>query len=481
MPLLNRESPTPYYQQVYEQIAQGIDEGYYSVGEKLPSIRECARELGVSNTTVELAYQRLTEEGYVEARRGSGYAVCEAPVKPEGSQTQYTPEYLQALDELKAMPSNDATHECETYAWDFSYDAADHAAFPFTSWARICRDIFFSPDAESACLYNDQQGLLELREQIVRFLVKDYGITAVADQILIMPTTRDLVSEIMTLFDPPTTCVAMEEPGYDEVASKLRRSGYDTKMINTYPTPSWEAIEEQLEGTRVLYLTPACQFPTNATMPMALRERFVEWAQRTGAYIFDDEYGWEFQMGANRAPSLRALDHAGRVIMLGTFSSSFTPAVCLSFAVLPPQLMIKWRRSKGNAHPRVPWQTQAAMAVFMEEGLWRAHQRKMRTLMTKKRKAIVAAIEEHLGDSVQLLSESSSSFVLAQATDGRTEDELIRSAAQAGVRVYPTRQYWSGSVPDDWHYVLIGYAGIPINDIEPGIRALAGAWNGTAS
>jgi GntR family transcriptional regulator/MocR family aminotransferase len=218
MPFIDRNSSTPYYEQVYEQIARGIEEGFYPVGSKLLSIRECARELAVSNTTVELAYQRLTEEGYVEAKRGSGYTVCALPSKPLATSQRFEPEYQEALEELSLSSAKIAKQSEEPTEWNFAYDAVDPSIFPYTTWARISRDVFFDYGAEAACLYNDPQGLYELREQISHNIGRDYGISVSPNQILVMPTTRDLVSDIMALFDPASTTVAMEEPGYDEVA-----------------------------------------------------------------------------------------------------------------------------------------------------------------------------------------------------------------------------------------------------------------------
>ena len=474
MPTIDRNSPAPFYYQVYEQIAHGIESGLYPAGKKLPSIRECARELGVSNTTIELAYQRLTEEGYVSARRGSGYTICETDVKAANPTDEYDGSYQQALEELVAAEA--AFRASGDKRYNFAYDIVDVETFPFAAWARISREIYFSQGAELSCQYNDRQGLLELRKQIAHYLSSEYGLNCLAEQILVMPTTRDLLSSIMSLFDPATTTFAMEEPGYDEVRNKLRQQGYNVKTNPIYPFPTWEDARPNVEGSNVVFATPACQFPSNRPMPIDLRKGLVEWAKETGAYLIDDEYGWEFQSGVARIPSLAALDRAGRVISIGTFSNSFSPAICLSYAVLPPQLMLEWQRKERGAHPQVPWQTQAAMAAFMREGLWRTHIRKVRTSAHNKRRQLLKSLTERMGDSIEIVEGLSSLFVLVKTNDGRSERELIEAAAQAGVYVYPTLRYWANKAPDDWRYVLVGYAGIPYDAIDAGIATLARAW-----
>ena len=473
MPSIDRNSAVPFYRQVYEQIAHGIESGVYPTGKKLPSIRECARELGVSNTTIELAYQRLTEEGYVQARRGSGYVVCDMGQVPTRRFDRYSGEYQRALDELARDEA--ARGDVPAPAFDFAYDSVDAALFPFTTWARICREVFFTAEAKDACLYNDRQGLKSLREQIALYLSGEFGLNCVAEQVLVMPTTRDLVSEVLTLFDA-SACVAMGNPGYDEVGRRLRERGHRLKAVPAFPYPTWDEVAPTLEGADLVFATPASQFPTNCVMPMEMRQALVAWAQDAGSYLIDDEYSWEFQSGVGRTPPLAALDDQGRVITLGTFSNSFTPAVCLSYAVLPPQLMMKWRELRRGPHPQVPWQTQVAMTTFMRDDHWRTHIRKMRTAIARKRTLLASALEAHLGDTVELLGDGCNLFVLAQAVDGRDEEELVQAAASVGVRVYPTSQYWNGEPPANWRYVLVGYAGIPAADIYPGIQALARAW-----
>lgn len=474
MPPVNKSDSKPIYLQVHDLIASGIENGLHPAGAKLPSIRACAKELRVSNTTVELAYQRLVEEGYVEARRGSGYTICKLDKPMRNRVDEFPPEYRDALEQLTAHDA--AQGESPHLRYDFAYDAVDVNTFPYVEWARISRDVLFSKGAEAACLYNDHQGLADLRTEISRYASSEYGIACCAEQVLVMPTTRAIIADIISLFDPAETVFSVENPGYDEVGNAFRRSGFTVTEIATFPYPDESKLHDLVSEASLLFTTPASQFPTNAEMPMAMREQLMKLAEQEGTYLIDDEYCWEFQSGSHRKPPLAALDRKGRVITLGTFSNSFTPAVCLSYAILPPQLMLRWREGKKAAHPQVPWQTQMAMATFMREGFWRKHVRKTRTAASKKRRAITDAIRKRMGDSVDVIESVNSLFVLVKTRDGRQESELVEAAANGGVRVYPTSRYWHGEPPASWRYVQIGFGGVPLEDIVPGIDSLADAW-----
>ncbi|MDO5117430.1 MAG: PLP-dependent aminotransferase family protein, partial [Eggerthellaceae bacterium] len=269
---------------------------------------------------------------------------------------------------------------------------------------------------------------------------------------------------------------AMEEPGYNEVALRLSEAGFAMTSIPVLPYPTWDDAASYLKGVDIAFATPVSQFPSNATMPIEIRRKLVAWADETQAYIIDDEYCWEFETSNPRLPALAALDTEDRVITLGTFSNSFTPSICLSYAVLPAALMLKWKQRKRSLHPSVPWQTQAAMAEFMRSGQWLAHIRRTRTAVQQKRERLMRAIRNNLGKDFEIIESTSSLFALARARDGRSEQELIDAALASSVRVYPTSPYWHAEPPADWRYVLIGFAGIPSFKIESGIKELAKAW-----
>ncbi len=469
MQLVDKCSTEPFYQQIYRKIASDIEGGALAEGTRLPSIRACAKDLDVSVTTIEIAYRELVAEGYVEARQGSGHVVCQVR-NPASEKLHRDDDYLQALERLHAH-----THEPKrTWRFDFSYDAIDPSVFPLAAWARTSRDVFFRESADRSFFYNDSQGLRQLRTEIAAHVNEELGLDWNPDQVLVMPTTRDLLNEILLLFDATNTVVGLENPGYDEAYAAFARMGFRTRAIPVYPTPTAQEYLQSVHGLDIVFATPSCQFPTNIVMPAEVRKALVAWANDAGAYIVADEYGWELSSGLWRDEPMAAMDAGGSVIMTGTFSNCFSPAVCLSYALLPPQLMLKWRGRSARLHPRVPWQTQAAMAAFMREGQWNSHVRKMRQAVLKKREILQESLHACMGDAVEVVV--GRQFALVRTKDARGEAELIEAAEREGVRVYPTSRYWVGYPNPAWDYVLVGYAGLSADEIAPGVEALARAW-----
>ncbi len=479
MILIDSSNPTPYYQQISNQIISDIETGLLREGERLPSIRTQAQKLGVSRNTVERAYLQLMQEGYAEGRPNSGYFVNKLrnPVRTMRASSAEQEVQLERLME----------HQARIHAknpeprYDFAYDAMDPSVFPYTKWTRVLRDVLAGPSGKDICKYHDPQGLFELREQIATYLAREEDIVAVPEQILILPTTRNLVLSILNIFSPESTVVLTDNPSYPEVFNSCRETGYTTIGHPIFPHYSWKEFSERelatMEGkTKLIYTTPADQYPTNAELSFEERKALVAWAAENDGYIIEDEYCHEFRYGTHHLPSLNALDDNDRVITIGTFSKSFAPSVCMSYAVLPPKLMVKWLRPSNISHGMVPWHTQAAMAQFMKEGLWYTHLHKVQTAYCRKQEKVLDAIERHMGDAVNILQAEVGLHLLIAPKDNRSEVELIEQAARLGVKVYPTSQDWIGRVPKNWNFVLLGYASIAAADIDAGIEALAKAW-----
>ena len=473
---IDRNDSTPFYRQIYNQIVESIETGAYRMDDRLPSIRTFALNLGVSRNTVEQAYTLLAQEGYAEPRPGSGYFI--SPIESLRQNTRaFCPEYSAAMDELIELQKTARTQPaCE---YDFAYDRMDADAFPYSRWARISRDIMLDPCRFDVCRYADRQGLWELREQISTYLIKEQDIVARPEQIVILPTTRRAFDSILHLFEREKTVVYVDNPGYPEAFNAARDEGYEIVPHSIFPKFEWANIEiqpEHAKKTKLIYTTPANQYPTNALMQLEERHNLVKWAAENDAYIVEDEYCHEFRYGGPHLPSLHALDSKGRIITMGTFSKSLAPSFCLTYMVLPPELMIRWLSPRGLLHTQVPWQTQYTLAEFMRADFWYAHLRRLQTTYRRKHDIIIQAIETHLGDRVEYLQQETGLHVLIRTRDGRSEEELIRLAAEAGVRVYPTSQDWIEAMPDDWNYVLVGYSAIPAGKIDAGIHALADAW-----
>ena len=471
---IDRNNSTPFYQQIHRQVVRSIESGLYRVGDRLPSIRPFAQQLGVSRNTVEQAYLELVQEGYVNSRQGSGYYVSLAAA-PRRAEQSFGIEYRQALAALQA---HDRAQTPAKPRFDFNVEGVDPDTFPFYRWARISRDVMLDEGRMGTCKPMDPRGLGAFREQIARHLAKDQDIVAQPEQIAIFPSVSHAMASVLRLLAENGYGAVFEDPCQPKVSRAIRESGIPAvgSILNRREIRGG-AVRTTHGHPHVVCVSPENRYPTNTAMSLDERKRLVAWAGQTDSLLLENTYCHEFRFGGAHVPTLHALSTDGRVIVVGSFAESLSPSMGIAYLVLPPSLMIRWLKQRGQSG-QVPWHVQATFAEFMRQDLWTAHLRRLQTSLRNKRHAMAVALETHMGDAASFIQQESSLHMLIHVKDGRSESELVELAARKGVRVYPTADTWTSTAPAGWNYVMAGYAGIPLDDIEPGIAALAHAWFG---
>ncbi|MFR7404645.1 MAG: PLP-dependent aminotransferase family protein, partial [Coriobacteriaceae bacterium] len=419
---LDEHSDIPFYRQLEAQLREGIESGTYPTGSRLPSIRGLAADLGCARNTVEQAYHLLVQEGYVESRPGSGYVVQNVA-------------YLQpnAATPACAVLLGDPRHAAR---YDFTYGNLEHGTFPALAWRTITDDILLSVEAAGCDAYNDPFGEEGLRAAIAWRLATQRDINCTPEQLIVQGGTQTSVQNLLTLFDAARDSVAMEDPGYDGVRSVIERARFAIRTCRV-TDGSHVPLRPRDLGARLAYLTPSSQFPTCRIMPTDIRERVLDWAERTDAYILEDDYCRDFRYRERSLPPLASMDTRGRVIYMGTFSKSLSPALRMNYLVLPEPLLARWRELFANSYSPVPWLNQKVLARFMTDGSWDRHLRRVQAKNRRKYDALTAALRECMGERVEVLECGTGLHLLVRVRDGRGQDELIAAAAAADVAVYP--------------------------------------------
>jgi GntR family transcriptional regulator / MocR family aminotransferase len=456
-PFLHKELPEPLYSQLYHWIKKEIEEGRLLPGVKMPSIRQLTTHLKVSRNTVEAAYQQLQSEGYLESVPKSGIWVAEIEKPPLHRIVVEHPN----MSECK--PSSEVLV-------DFEYGNVDPDKFPLKQWKKCLSD---AVDQENSWLfqYSEKQGEFALRREISNYLLQSRGVRSAPEQILITAGTQASMALICHLLELWEKTVAMEEPGYSGVRSVLEDQGCH---IDPVPLEKDGLSVEHIQTSRAkaVYLTPSHQFPFGMVLSISKRMRLLKWAYQTGGYIIEDDYDGEFRYRGQPIPSLKSLDEQERVIYLGTFSKSFLPSARLSYIVFPPSLMVQYSRKFAAYNQSVSPIIQWAMALFMQSGEFERHIRRMRKMYQRKHQALIRSIEQYMGTQVKIVGEKSGLHILLKLK-GVTAFELIENGLQKGVKVYSPSRFWLNPNPEVSSYIMLGFGGLSIEQIEKGVRLLA--------
>lgn len=458
---IEETSAVPIYRQIYDQIHQGIADGVYPQGSKLPSIRGLAEELQCSRNTVEAAYGMLVEEGLVASRPGSGYRV------------QDYSQLVMNAGKRAVAPAGGAEARVR---YDFTYGNLEAGTFPAAAWRAIVDDLLLSVESRMCDIYTDPLGEEALRSEIAWRLNTQRDVDCTPGQVVIQGGTATSVQNLLTLFDAATDVVAMEEPGYDGVRRVFERSAFTVCPARVSDSIDDFFADLETHRPRLVYVTPSSQFPTCKVMPIKTRARLIAWAEANDAYILEDDYCRDFRYRERPLPPLQSMDQSGRVIYMGTFSKSLSPAMRLNYLVLPPRLLDQWRRQFGDCYAAAPWLSQAATARFMGEGHWDRHLRKLQVKNRRKYEALIGALRRSMDGKVEIMENGSGLHLLVNVLDGRSQQELLALARAEDVAVYGTDKYWMAADHPLKSCVLVGFSAIAEEDIEPGVQALARAW-----
>ena len=356
---------------------------------------------------------------------------------------------------------------------DFNSGKVDLEHFPFAVWRKLTIQSLYADQGE--LFYNgNPQGELLLREQIAAHLFASRGVRCSAEQIIIGAGTQVLVGLLCMLIGKEHI-YALENPGFHRTRITLQDLGVHTVHI---PLDEDGLNINQLKNTNanVVYVTPSHQFPYGMIMPISRRMDLLKWAEEKNGYIIEDDYDGEYRYKGKPIPSLQGLSTKESVVYLGTFSKSLIPSIRISYMVLPSPLMKKYQEHFTIYKQTVSRVHQDTLYRFMKDGLWQSHLNKMRTLYRKKHSTLMLAINKYFGQNVTIIGEKSGLHIVLEVKNNMEEEELINTAMNVGVKVYPLSIYYNGATESVGSRILLGFGGLTETEINTGIKLLKEAW-----
>ncbi len=454
--LLDPRAKTPMYEQLYRYFVEEIRSGHLRQGEKLPSKRAMCAHLGVSRSTVETAYALLCSEGYVNARAKSGFYVSGFVM-------------LETMPALPCRPIMTEIQRTERPEFDFSTASVDTGGFPYSSWSKLNKEVVYS--SPELLQIGERQGDAALRNALCEFLGEYRGVKCAPGQIVVGAGMEYLSMLLLSLL-PENAVFALEDPGYASIYHTVRHAG---RPLRPVPIDAHGMSVSELEssGATVAYTTPSHQFPMGVTMPAGRRSELLRWAAGgDGRYIIEDDYDSEFRYGLRPVPAMQGMDAAGRVIYVGTFSRSVAPSIRIAYMVLPEALLERYRSINGFSRSTVSRYEQAVMARFLSEGFYARYLRRVGNLYSRRREALIAALESIDGVRV---SGSGGGIHFLLTNPRFSEHELLRRAAGQGIALRGLSSFCRECVAEP-STLVVGYGGLDDKKISQAAEMLRLAW-----
>jgi GntR family transcriptional regulator/MocR family aminotransferase len=415
---------------IYHALREAVVDGRLAAGDRVPASRDLARQLGVARGTVTAAYDRLTAEGFLESRAGSGTYVADVALPgADSTGRRARPGAVRPLPIWDVEPEPTTPRDRRLH--DLSIGLPDPELFPLEVWRRLVSAQLRRSRLEEATYGG--RGSSRLQREISRFLGLSRSVVCAPEDVVVTAGAQQAIDLVARVLLAPRAVVAMEDPGYFAVRRLL-----DTHRATVRGVPVDDdglVVDALPSDARLVYVTPSHQFPTGVAMSMPRRIALLRWAAQHDAVVVEDDYDSEYRYAQQPVEPLQSLDRDGRVVYVGTFSKSLLPALRTGFVVPPRSLLPALREAKLVTTWEGDATTQGALAEFLAEGHHAAHVRRATRVYRDRRDLVLAGLAG-LDDVLEVVPSVAGLHVAARFRDESIDDRaVLRRAAQRGVRV----------------------------------------------
>lgn len=428
---LDKSSDLNLYEQVYEILRNDIVSGKRGKGSKLPSLRKLAKVNDISITTIDAAYSQLLIEGYIESRPKSGYYVKENIDLSVGNLA----DDAEAIKGIEAYLGEEQSRTARLVHSEKKL-VYDEQSFDFEKW-RKCMNRVYNSYSNLLRTHADVKGEPALRYEIAKYLYKSRGVRCTPEQIVIGAGTQQLMIQLARILKTmKIRNVLTETPGYGPIRSIFRDEGFPITEIPV--SEDGIRVEELPTNVRsVVYVSPSNQFPSGAVMPAARRYAMINWACENNSYILEDDYDSELRYFGKPIPAMQGLDTAGRVIYLGSFSSTLFAAIRISYMVLPLDMIEEFEKTKSLYSQTCSKAEQLCLSLYMEEGHYYSHIKKLRRIYSSKLETTMQLFERYGEGKVEAINSKSGLAVMLKIHSDYSAEELCIIAEQLGLTMNP--------------------------------------------
>ncbi|CAB3627334.1 MocR-like pyridoxine biosynthesis transcription factor PdxR [Achromobacter marplatensis] len=464
LPPLVPNSADPLYRQVYERFRGAITQGTLAPGDRIPSARALAKEMGVARGTIEVAYSLLVAEGYIQTRGQAGTIVT-PDLQPQAPPAAVAPP--------PETPDDEHGWHRPSVILPFQMGVPALDEFPRKLWARLGARQLRSLQAPELS-YPPSNGLMGLRTAVAAYLQVARGIHCQPSQVFITSGYNHTMQLVMQALLAPGDRVWVEDPGYPPTRALLAQA-----RLQAVPIPVdqdglmvGEGVARCLDA-KAAVVTPAHQSPLSMSLSLPRRQALLEWAERQQAWIVEDDYDGEYRYVSRPLPALKSLDAQGRVLYAGSFSKVLFPGMRLAYLVVPPAQVGAFDRICRLLSGTAPGLTQSILTAFIAEGHFGRHIQRMRRLYSERRNATAAGLTAALGDRMHIEPQPGGMHLVARMQGQLTDVPLAARMLEQGMYAHPLSR-WS-TLPDPQSGLLLSFTNIASETqaLELGLRIKA--------
>ncbi|MGK8801297.1 PLP-dependent aminotransferase family protein [Acinetobacter seifertii] len=464
---------------LYSALRDAILDGRLTAGTKLPSSRALADMMSISRNSVLAALERLLDEGYLFTKPSSGTYVAEVVpdqlIHIQESSKKTTPSKPHALninpnmEALLASWQEQSSSSQKKKMFHVGVGCVD--LFPHQLWGKLLTQAWRQSYYQLG-QFHDPRGYLPLRQAICEYVRSTRGLNCNEQQIIIVNGTQQAIHLTAYALLQTNDEVCLDEPGYDAAFNIFRSFGAQVNLIESDEEGMQVSdITDHYLKSKLVYTAPSHQFPLGGTLSLTRRFALLDWANKAEKWIFEDDYNSEFRYGTHPIQALQGLDQQQRVVYSGTFTKMMFPEFRLGFMVVPEALIETFSAAKYYTDVRSSYLEQVALALFIQQGHYARHVRKVRKACYERQQTLIKAINEYLPDILDVQPTDSGIHLICWLKGAWTEQEFITHCSTLGLAVQPLSRYCQRTPKKA--AVLLGYAAHQPEEIIENIKKLA--------
>lgn len=439
MIVIDRNLKLPLYEQVYNSVREDIISGKMCEGQALVPIRELAYTLGVSKNTVDLAYKQLLAEGYIRAKRGSGYFV--------ENMEKYGIDIHADSDAGFAYNIPDRDEKKALY--DFSFECVNSSEFEWKKWKKCLNESLYEEEYNFNG-YKDCRGDIGLRKSIADYIFMTRNVKCSAEQVVICSGTLYAINMIVNVINK------YRETEYGEEKQASCDPECENHIKNVFSSKGYKICAFGDNCIKnIIYVSPSHQYPLGYTMSYDIRKEYIDYAEKNDAFIIENDCDSEFTYGKSRIPSMQSMD-ADRVIYISSVSRILSPNIRLAYMVLPKNFTDIFMEIYDGYRTAVPVLHQRTLARYIELGYMQKHIRRLLHTNEEKFDIILEYLEKLEEEGhINIIGQPAGGYIAVKPVKRRKNISLLEYAKKEGIILY-----------EEGEYVLIGYLSIDREDIN---------------
>jgi len=480
--IVNRESKETVFSQIYSQLTELINNGTLDAGARLPSTRELAKTAGVNRTTVVRVYEELWAQGYTESTPGSYTTVRKRKsvivTKTEDNRENMVIHnlYKNTLDLEYDLMINyiENGKMIEKGKINFLQLTPDSRLLEKKQLKACMREVLNETNTEPFD-NTHARGYQPLRQEIVKHM-KLHNIHADDKSILVTNGTLQSLQLIFQTFSNPGDYIIAEDPTNSIILLFIKI--FQLKIINipvTNEGMDLSVLKRVLKEVpvRFIYTMPTFQNPTGISMPQANREEFLHICEDKNCIIIEDSIEEEMKyLGKSHLP-VKAIDHKGQVIYLGTFAKVLAPGLRIGWIIGDPECIKKLTVLKSIFEISSSTINQIFLYKFFKNGAYELHLRKTMRIFRKRMRVAIFSIKKYIPAEKIEWEEPSGGYMIWLKLLFNHMENVENYFSENGVMVHNGKYFFVTS--QQYNYIRICISQSDENEIEEGIKRLGKA------